>query len=235
MLVWILHLMFWEDGRFKTVKASSQKKRRMNAALLLPVFFFTNGVTTHGLLQRYVSTYKTLSYEIQQEILSRWNSSLAQYFLIGGYCLAKTQMDIDFLIQIFFSYFLTDMIHMAFYSREYIYYVHHCIPLLTLYFGNTYLTPAEMQMLVIAGIFLESTTPPISFVWTVSKLNVRMRGLAVCKGFAYLNFLCVRMLYFPYFWYTSTTLLPKMILFPFHCMNIFWFYKMTQYVLRVQN
>jgi hypothetical protein len=207
----------------------------MSAALLLPFFFLANGVTTHLLLDRYVQSYKTLSFQIQQEILGRWNSSLTQYFLIGGYLLAKRQTDIDFLIHIFVSYFLTDMVHMAFYYYESIYYVHHCLPLFILFFGNTYLTSAELQTLVVAGIFLESTTPPISFAWTLSKLNLRPKGMLFCKGFAYLNFLWIRMIYFPYFWYTSMTLLPKILMIPFHCMNTFWFYKMTEYMLRVQN
>lgn len=207
----------------------------MPSFFLLPLFFFTNGVTTHLLLHRFVPTYKTLSYEIQQEILGRWNASWTQYFLIGGYLLAKTQTDLDFLVQVFISYFLTDMVHMAFYYYEAIYYIHHAIPLLALYFGNTFLTPADLYSLMIAGIFLESTTPPISAVWTLSKLDLRFKYFNVLKGFAYVNFLVVRMLYFPYFWYTSMNIAPKLIMIPFHCMNTFWFYKMTEYVLRAQN
>jgi hypothetical protein len=204
----------------------------MSYSLLLPIFFLVNGLGTYQVLQHYVPAYKTLSYKTQQETLGRWNSFLMQVFLIGGYFVAKTDDQIDVLSNLFATYFVSDILHMLLYSYELIYYIHHCIPIAIFYFGPMVFTAEESRSIYVAGILLELTSPPISIVWFLGKVGWKPRGYLVLKAFAYLNFFGIRILYFPYYWYMYLALLPKIILAPFHVMNVYWFYSMTNYVVK---
>lgn len=204
----------------------------MSTMLFLPVLFFLNGLGTHSILQHYIPGYKLLSYKSQQETLGRWNSLLMQLFLIGGYFFASTPEQSIFLNDTFAAYFITDTLHMLFYSYDPIFYVHHSIPLAIYYLGPLLFTSEEANSIFIAGVILEMTSPPISIVWFLGKVGLKPKGYTLLKGFAYLNFLFIRILYFPYYWYMSLTLLPKILLAPFHGMNVYWFYSMTKYVMK---
>jgi hypothetical protein len=204
----------------------------MSSAYFVPLFFLGNGLGTHYLLQKYVPSYKTITYRSQQDTLARWNAFLMQMFLIGGYAFVKNDEDIFFFAQMFAAYFLTDIIHMLFYCYEPIYYIHHSISYLILTFGPSYFGPADSHALYFSGILLELTTPPISLAWVLSKLGYKPRGYSLLKGFAYLNFFFVRIVYFPYYWYMYLTLVPKIIIAPFHILNAYWFYSMTGYLVK---
>ncbi len=204
----------------------------MSYTLLLPVFFLANGIGTYTLLQHYVPAYKTLSYKSQQETLGRWNGCLMQLFLIAAYSLARTDADIYTLNSLFASYFLTDILHMLFYSYDPLFYIHHSIPLALYYLGPAYFTAEESKSIYLAGVILELSSPLLSVVWFLSKVGLKPRGYLFLKGVAYLNFFCIRILYFPYYWYTSMALLPKIVFSPFHLLNVYWFYIMTGYVVK---
>ncbi len=149
--------------------------------------------------------------------------------------MAKTPEQVDFICNVFASYFLTDLLHMIFYSYEPIFYVHHCIPLALYYFGPPFFSPEEARTIYTVGFLLELTTPPISVVWILSKLGFKPRGYLACKVFAYLNFVVVRLILFPYYWYTTMAFWPKIVVSPFHVMNVYWFFAMTKYVVKSGN
>lgn len=124
------------------------------------------------------------------------------------------------------------MAHMLLYFYDWIYYLHHGLPLL-LYFTIWKSCSFELKVATFFAIaILELTTPPISLVWTLSKLKRKGWYYPYLSGFAYLNFVGIRMLYFPYIWYTYLPFTAQMIMIPFHGLNAYWFWKMTQYVLK---
>ena len=200
-----------------------------------PLFYFLNGITTHKILQFSSSVYKTSPYAIQHEIIGRWNNSLTQILLAILIFRSNTLEDVEMVSSFFQVYLLTDVAHMLLYCYDWIYYLHHIIPILVHYtLWNTLSFESTAALTYTTGI-LELTTPPISLVWTLSKLNIKGSYSFYASIFAYLNFVGLRILYFPYFWYTDLPFLCQLITFPYHFMNVFWFGKMTSYVLKTNQ
>lgn len=204
----------------------------MSTTVFLPLFFIVNGAGFHQLLQKCLPVYNTLPFKAQQETVGRWNSFLTQIFLIIGSIFAKTNEEIQFFSEVLSAYLFIDTVHMLFYCYDLIYYIHHFIPVAIFYFGPPYFTPNEASSIFIAGAILELSSPPLSVAWFLSKMNIKPKGFQIFKIFVYLNFFFVRILYFPYYWAYYLNLGPKIVLAPFHFMNVYWFYSMTQYVMK---
>lgn len=118
------------------------------------------------------------------------------------------------------------------YFYDWIYYVHHAIPVVVYYtFWDTFSMDTKLAFFYTLAI-LELTTPPISLAWTLSKLQKKGWYYPYVSAFAYLNFAGIRIVYFPYYWYTGLPFAAQIITLPYHFLNAFWFYKMTRYVLK---
>ena len=133
---------------------------------------------------------------------------------------------------LFTTYLITDMIHMSMYCYEKIYYIHHLIPIVTYYTAWNHLSLESKMALSLTTAILEMTTPPISLAWTLSKLELKGWYYPYVTAFAYLNFLALRILYYPYYWFTGIPIVIKIVTVPYHLMNFMWFGKMTSYVLK---
>ncbi len=198
---------------------------------LYPVFYFLNAFGTHQYLSKHSSVYKQSSYSIQQEILGRWNNSLTQLYIVAA-VFSQGSESVEQIANLFTIYFFTDIIHMLFYCSDWIYYVHHTIPIFVhLFLWNFFSYETKVAIIYTSGL-LEITTPPISLVWTLSKLQKKGWYTPYLAALTYLNFLCIRILYFPYIWYTHLPTTVQILSFPYHFMNILWFQKMTMYLLK---
>lgn len=203
---------------------------------LYPIFYAVNGYSIHRLLLKYSEPYKNHDPSVRHEIIGRWNNAFTQIPLaIYTLCCNPTPESLERMNILFTLYFFSDMVHMLMYCYDWVFYVHHLIPLLvysTLW--DTLSLDAKSGLVFTAGV-LELTTPPISLVWVLSKLHLKGWYTSYATAFAYLNFLTIRILYFPYFWYNDLPFIIQCLAFPYHFMNIFWFGKMTSYVLKTNQ
>lgn len=200
--------------------------------LLYPVLYFTNGLLTHRILQSVSSKYSQLELSIQHEIIGRWNNALTQMVISAAVLTTNDPIFLSNLGMFFTTYLITDMIHMSMYCYEKIYYIHHLIPIVTYYTVWNLLSFDSKIALSMTTAILELTTPPISLAWSLSKLELKGWYYPYVTAFAYLNFLALRILYFPYYWLSYSLIVIKIVTAPYHAMNVLWFGKMTAYVLK---
>lgn len=200
--------------------------------LLYPVLYFTNGLLTHRFLTSSSSKYSQLDLSIQHEIIGRWNNALTQIVIAAAIFSTNDPAFLSTLGSLFTTYLITDMIHMSMYCYEKIYYIHHIIPILTYYTAWNILSFESKLALSMTTAILELTTPPISLAWSLSKLELKGWYYPYVTAFAYLNFLALRIVYFPYFWLNYSPIFIKIVTVPYHAMNILWFGKMTSYALK---
>lgn len=197
---------------------------------LYPLVYAGNVLATNQLLQSNSRVYRQSPLAVRHEILARWNNSLTQLSLSTAIFFFNTSDSFETFTFAFSVYFMTDMIHMLLYCSDWMYYVHHIIPILVHFTLQDSMSAEEKTtMMFIAGL-LELTTPPISLAWTLSKLQLKGWYSPYLAAFAYLNFFGIRIVYFPYLWYTQLPFLLQCTTLPFHFMNIFWFSKMTSYI-----
>lgn len=199
---------------------------------LYPTFYLLNGITTHCFLQKNSPAYTQLEGSLQHELIGRWNNSLGQLLLVAVMFSSSTPESVETAAILFGTYLLTDMVHMFLYCYDWIYYLHHIIPMLfyaTLWKIVSF--DVKIALIFTTGI-LEITTPPISLVWILSKLQLKRWYTLYLSVFAYLNFFAFRIVYFPYLWYTDVPFIAQIVTLPYHGMNIFWFGKMTSYLLK---
>ena len=197
-----------------------------------PIFNFLNGLLTHQFLTNKVSIYKELDYDTQHEVIGRWNNALVQVPLALAIFGWNSSATADYFAACIVTYLLTDVVHMLFYFYDWVYYAHHLIPVLVYYtIWDSFFIDTKVAFIFVIGL-LELTTPPISLVWTLSKLKCKGWYYPYLSAFAYLNFTGIRILYFPYLWYNGIPPAVKILSFPYHILNVYWFGKMTSYVLK---
>jgi hypothetical protein len=200
--------------------------------LLFPIFYVVNGIVTHQYLQSYSPVYKTTEPAIQHDLLGRWTNSFLQVFFSAAILLNTTPQTVDALFDLFATYLITDMIHMLFYCYDWVFYLHHSIPLILYYtLWDSLSIETKMATAFTAGI-LELTTPPISLGWSLGKLKINGWYSPYVTAFAYVNFFVFRIVYFPWIWYNTLPLGIQIITLPYHGMNLVWFRKLSSYVLK---
>lgn len=199
---------------------------------LYPIAYLGNGIATHFFLQSYSPAYKKSQPAIRHELIARWNNALTQISLVAVMFCSTTPTSVETAATYFGIYLLTDMAYMLLYCYDWIFYLHHILPILIYTLLWKHLSfDAKIALTFTTGV-LELTSPAISLVWILSKLQVKGWYSPYLTVFAYLQFLGIRLVYFPYFWYNDLPMVVQILSSPYHVMNIFWFGKMTSYVCK---
>ena len=202
---------------------------------MYPLFYLGNAFAMHALVPKYFPIYTTLSYEVRHEIVNRLNNSFSQLAMGLAALYFSSPEAIEMLSLSFGMFLFCDMMHMLLYYYDWLFYAHHMLPIgVYLFYWDSF--PLEVKAwLCFAGATLELTTPAISMAWIMSKLKIKTWYYTLITGVAYLNFFALRIVYFPYTWYVYLPATAQLITFPYHLMNIFWFWKMTAYVLNTDS
>jgi hypothetical protein len=132
------------------------------------------------------------------------------------------------------AYLIHDMGHTILYDPKLENFVHHIISFVLTILQKTLMSPDQAEATRRAMFTLESTGPVLHISWAMNKAGYANHpAFKYVAGFSVVFFGIMRLLAFPWVMYTSMNTATASVFSPLLGLNVYWFYKLVQLVIRV--
>ena len=194
-----------------------------------PLLYFPIGMFINYQCMSYIfplySFFTALEERKKTEFISRINSTLFQLFMCGSYFYIKTDEDIITLYRIGTGYLIFDLVFVQTITMH----IHHIVCILIYIFGLPASTATDRLFMYRTIVTLEASPIVITLCWMLETFQYPKNALhKAVQIFSFLYWSSLRMIAFPYLFFTEGSTTMQLFVSPLLVLNTYWFYLLVK-------
>lgn len=194
----------------------------MEDLLIVPAVLTANSLVAQHICNNFTA-YRELVAAKKYELINRITGSLFILYICYMGTYISSDEDVKHFIRNVAGYMLYDMAHMSFYSQSLAMYLHHCA-FLGFYLSMNIFSEQDRYIFYKSVWMLESTAPFLTVCWCLHLFKYPDTYThKMMKIISFIYWTLIRIIYQPYYLYTTANTIVCILGSSIVVLNIYWF------------